>query len=481
MSIGSSGTRVSNALLAQLSTRNINNNMRRLLDLQQQLSTGLRLYRPSVDPTAAAAAMSLQSLVERRRQTGANIDRGNVFLAATDNALADLLDVVNQAASLASSNIGAGGDDQTRQDAAAMVDGLIDQLVLIGNRRVQGRYLFAGQSDQEAPFEVSQAGVRFVGDNLSLEMILDGNTTVTSNVTAEEAFGTLGGRIESSADLSPAVALGTRLSELNGGRGVRLGVIVVGDGSNTARVDLSGCDTVGDIITAINNNGPAGVTATISAAGGGLVLAAGPSGRISVDDLPGGFTARDLGILQTSALGAGSALVGAGLDRTVSLVTELAALRGGAGIDTAGGLQIGVGQNAATVDLSGARTVEGLLNAINYSGLFVRASIGSDGRRLVVANTAAGGTISVGENGGTSAADLGIEATTADSGGLAFDGTNRAEVQGQGVFRQLYALGEALLAGDDVSITQAGSALQDEAGRVARTRGAVGARMQLLD
>ncbi|NIA21934.1 MAG: hypothetical protein GWP05_08240, partial [Anaerolineaceae bacterium] len=31
------------------------------------------------------------------------------------------------------------------------------------------------------------------------------------------------------------------------------------------------------------------------------------------------------------------------------------------------------------------------------------------------------------------------------------------------------------------SITQAGSALQDEAGRVARTRGAVGARMQLLD
>ena len=393
--------------------------MRELLNLQYQLATGLRVYRPSVDPSSAAVAMSFQSLMERREQVATNIGRSNAFLTATDNALADLQDIINEATSVASGNIGAGSDDESRQNAAALVNSLIDQLTQLGNRQYQGRYMFAGRSTEAAPFDMTETMVRFIGDISELDTTLDSGTAVTYNVTADEAFGTLTGRVESLNDLNPDITLGTRLSELNAGDGVRLGTIVLSDGTSTVNLDLSGSDTVQDIVTAINNNGVVGITAALNAAGNGLVLQAGPGDQISVQDLPGGFTARDLGILQTSALPAGTDLVGADLDRILSQMTELAALRDGAGIDTVAGLQITIGGDTATIDLSAAQTVEDLLNAINYSGVFVNASIDSDGRRLVVANTVASDAMYIGENGGTGAADLGIR--TMHSGTLLSD------------------------------------------------------------
>ncbi|MBN2582946.1 MAG: hypothetical protein JXL80_07755 [Planctomycetes bacterium] len=577
-----SGTRVSNSLLAQLSIRNINANMQELLTLQYQLATGLRLYKPSIDPSGAAVAMSFQSLIERREQTGTNISRSNAFLTATDNALADLQDILNEATSVASTNIGAGSDDETRQNAAAFVSSLIGQLAQLGNRQYQGRYLFGGQSTTVAPFDLSDTMVQFVGDIKQIVTTLDSSSSVAYNVTAEEAFGTLSGRVTSLNDLNPDVTFATRLSELNHGEGVRLGTIILSDGTDTTQVDLSACDTVADVVAAINTNGVVNVTATLNASGNGLRLAGGAGDTISCNDLPGGFTARDLGILQTTALPAGMPIIGADLDRILSLTTELTALCDGAGIDTVNGMRITIGGDTATIDLSTAQTMEDLLNAINYCGLSAKAWIADDGRNLVIANLVSSDAMTIGENSGTCATDLGVRTmhsgtlmsdlnggagvrtvtgddfeivcsdgsvigidcssistlddlitainTDAANGGrvtadfnvvgngirltdttggaddfqvrrangsfaatdlgieqtvanptAVINGDDVAPVEEQGVFRSLFALRDALLANDDAAISEAGSALQTEISRVARIRGVVGARMQLLE
>jgi len=582
MGIGSAGTRVSNSLLAQLAIRNINANMHQLLTLQYQLATGLRLYKPSGDPSGSAVAMSFQGLIERRKQTGTNITQSTAFLAATDNALADLQDILNEAASVASTNIGAGSDDDTRQNAAAFVSSLIDQLAQLGNRQYQGRYLFGGQATTSAPFDLSDTMVQFVGDINHILTTLDSSSSVAYNVTAEEAFGTLSGRVTTLNDLNPNVTMSTRLSELNHGTGVRLGTIILSDGTDSTQVDLSLCDTVADVVAAINANGVVNITASLNAVGNGLQLTGGAGTTISCNDLPGGFTARDLGILQTTALPADTPIVGADLDRMLSLTTELSALRQGAGIDTVNGIRISVGGDTAVIGLSAAQTVQDLLNAINYCGLSVRAWIDPDGRNLVVANTVSSDPMSIGENGGTCATDLGLRtmhagtllsdlnagagvrtvvgddfeiicsdgsvigidcssiATVGDliaaingdtanggrvvaslasvgnglqltdmtggagdfqvrrvSGSFAavdlgiektvanpiavITGDDVAPVQEQGVFQSLFALRDALLSSDDAAISRAGAALQSEISRVARIRGVVGARMQLLE
>jgi flagellar hook-associated protein 2 len=92
----------------------------------------------------------------------------------------------------------------------------------------------------------------------------------------------------------------TRLSDLNGGRGVAAGRIRIFDSTGRSSVvDLSQGDeeTVGDVIREINSRG-IGVTATINATGDGLLLTetAGGQGILRVEE-DGGSTAADLGIL----------------------------------------------------------------------------------------------------------------------------------------------------------------------------------------
>lgn len=412
MPVGVSNTRVSNSLMAQAALRSINYNMGEMLDIQYQMASGLRLYKPSIDPGGAAVALSFQAVIERQTQEKDNIARSNEFLANTDSALGDLQDILNQAAEIASTNIGSSTDDTSRQNAATVVGSLISQLAQLANRQYNGRYLFAGSDTVDPPFDLTSTRVSFTGDIEGLYALVDRGNSTQYNVSAEEAFGTLTGRVTSTVDLDPGITASTRLGELNGGDSVRLGTIILDDGTNSVQVDLSGCDTVGQVITTINNNGVVAVTAGINAATDGFEIQVNPGDTLSVNDVSGGYTARDLGILQQTPLGAGVDLVGTDVNRVLTLTTELASLRSGAGIDQASGMQIRVGPDTVTIDLSTATTMEDLLNSITFSGLDVVASIDDAGERLVISNRVASESLYVAENGGTTATDLGVRSMT---------------------------------------------------------------------
>jgi YidC/Oxa1 family membrane protein insertase len=106
------------------------------------------------------------------------------------------------------------------------------------------------------------------------------------------------------------------LAELNGGRGVSPGRIIISDGANDVIVDLTKALTVGDVLKAINGNGVVEVKAAVHSATGGLWLT-GPKdneSRLSVREDGDGRTASDLGILQHSALDEGEPLVGESLN-----------------------------------------------------------------------------------------------------------------------------------------------------------------------
>jgi flagellar hook-associated protein 3 FlgL len=88
-------------------------------------------------------------------------------------------------------------------------------------------------------------------------------------------------------------------------------------------------------------------------------------------------------------------------------------LAGGAGIDIASGLRItNSGIGTVTIDLSAAQTVEDILNAVNNAEIGVRAEINDAGTGINVFNQLSGSEMSIGENGGTTASDLGIRSMT---------------------------------------------------------------------
>jgi len=149
---------------------------------------------------------------------------------------------------------------------------------------------------------------------------------------------------------------------------------------------------------------------SLNAAGNGLQITK-PGADITVTEVQGGQVAHHLGLYSES--GAGASLVGQDVHRAVSVLTPLADLQNGSGIDLQNGLIITNGTHQETIDLSGAQTIEDVLNAINGAGLYVRIDLNQARNGLDLRTALNGASVTIGENGGTTATDLGVRSMPA--------------------------------------------------------------------
>ena len=84
-------------------------------------------------------------------------------------------------------------------------------------------------------------------------------------------------------------------------------------------------------------------------------------------------------------------------------------------IDLASGVRINNGEGEVVIDTSSAETVEDLLNLFNRDEYGLRATINAAGTGIDIQSRRSGSDFTIGENGGTTATDLGIRTYTADS------------------------------------------------------------------
>lgn len=408
--------RVSNQLRSNVALNQIQRTQARLLQTQNQLTTGRKLNAPSEDPGEATIAQQLRKTLERREAYNNNLARGKNGLSEVDSTLGEVSDLVLQAQQIASANVGDDVTQDERDGAAQLVKSIYQQLVTLGNKSFEGSYLFAGDKLDRPPFEEFAGGIKFNGSATTLLNQFDEAYSGTLQVDGSAVWGALSTRIESSGDNSPSLTATTRIGDLKGttGNGVQLGVIQISDGTTSANVDLTAADTIQDVIDAINNAGVGTLTASFNGTGDGIQIAGGAGDNITVLDIGGGRTAADFGIRTLTTGGAGVPVVGTDIQPKITALTPLASLNGGAGIDPAG-LIITNGTATATIDLSTAVTVEDMLNAINGADAGVRAEIKPDGTGLRLLNPTQGNQMRVAENGGTTAADLGIRSFDAAS------------------------------------------------------------------
>lgn len=206
------------------------------------------------------------------------------------------------------------------------------------------------------------------------------------------------------------------LQDLNGGAGITTpGSVQLTDRSGaTAAVNLSGANTLNDVITAINGAG-LGLTAAVNAADDGIQITdttGKTTSNLIIADTGGGTTAANLHI--SANVAANSVNSGDLNERYISENTQLSQLNGGAGIQR-GVFQItdSRGKNAI-VDLTptSIQTVGDVINAINTSGAGVHASINANGDGILLTDTAGGaGNLQVTDQGGTAAAGLRLAGT----------------------------------------------------------------------
>lgn len=408
-------SRLSTSLRADFVVQTLRQNQLTVFNEQARIATGRRFATASDDPVSASRAVDLSQALSRHEQFLSNLRHADNTLAAADTAMTDVNSLLIEAQTIASENVSNLTNAAEREAVADVIAGIRLQLQAVGNREFNGRFLFAGRETTERPFVEALGGIAYIGDTGDLTVRVGEGAEGSINVPGNVLFDALSARIASDADLTPSLTNSTRLDELDGatGEGIRSGTLVINEtgGAGVFRVDLSGADTIGDVVQRINDAATqAGASVTASLGSDGLVLTPGGS-PVSVTDSSTGLIAAQLGILTPTP--SDTPIDGASLGARLTPLSSVADLARGAGIDLDSGLVITNGPRTVTVDLSEAETVQDILNKINNAGVFVLARINENGTAIDLFNQISGTALSVGENNGTTAADLGLRTLNA--------------------------------------------------------------------
>ncbi|MBX2850946.1 MAG: hypothetical protein KTR15_04275 [Phycisphaeraceae bacterium] len=421
-------SRTSNLMSSELLRRRLQETQRELLLAQDQASTGKILSRGSDAPANISAVLHLNQAKIQREQQELNLEHARGVLNLGDAALRDITDILIEAQQVASSQIGVGSDATTRSTQAGVIDAQLAGAIEAANRQFNGLSVFGGNNGvvDGAVFEPFLGGVRYIGGDASLGNDGGALTDLAFNSNGLEALGALSTRVETLVDLDPQADGDVLLRDIDGARqrGYLAGAINLTINGVPTVVDLTTADTLDDVVTRVNdaitNLDPG--AGSIAIGPGGYSLTANAGNTITITDSAGGTTAADLGL----DLSATSASV-AGSDLNVRLTerTELSTFA--TPVDFANGLLITQGENTAVADFSSATTVQELQNVIDALNFGLRLTINDDGTGLDLVSEVSGIELSIGENGGTTAEDLGLR--TFGNTTLLSDFRNRVGVQ----------------------------------------------------
>ncbi len=127
-----------------------------LTRLQEQVSTGSRINRPSDDPSAAYHILTLnteQSSLENYIQ---KLSDTMSTLEVSSSVLQQMSSVISQARVSVTQIASGVYDEDGRQRAAEAIDDVLEQLVQLANTKHNGCYLFGGANTSQAPYVVER-------------------------------------------------------------------------------------------------------------------------------------------------------------------------------------------------------------------------------------------------------------------------------------------------------------------------------------
>jgi flagellar hook-associated protein 3 FlgL len=178
-------TRITQRLLTSSTLANLQGSLGRTEKLQERLSTGKVLNRPSDSPTGLVTAMQTRASLARTETHLRNADNAMGWVNTADSALQGASSMLRRVRELAV--LGQNGSiDATGREAIAMeVDAISASLVQVANTSFAGRSVFAGNAAGRA-YDASGA---YLGDDGAVERTVADGQAVRINVTGPEAFG----------------------------------------------------------------------------------------------------------------------------------------------------------------------------------------------------------------------------------------------------------------------------------------------------
>jgi len=181
-------TRVTQNMLNTQFMRNLNTNLNRVQKLQDQLSSGRRINKPSDDPVGISLSLRYRSELERNKQYQRNVDSALSWLSYIDEILGQAGNVLQRARELAVQGANGTNPKEALETIAMEIDQLTGQLLNIANSQFNGKYVFNGQKTDLKPYDETNPGQSVPDDGEVLFEIGIG-VRIAVNAKAKDIFG----------------------------------------------------------------------------------------------------------------------------------------------------------------------------------------------------------------------------------------------------------------------------------------------------
>src|SRR5579884_2652199 len=144
----------------QLFVANLNATQTRLQQLNNEITSGIRVSQAGDDPSAVQPILSTQAEIARVTQVQTNLNSVSSETDAADSALQSATNLLNSALSIAAQNASSTATPQSMAAGAQQVEQMLTQMVGIANTAVNGRYIFGGDATSTAPYAWTAGAVQ---------------------------------------------------------------------------------------------------------------------------------------------------------------------------------------------------------------------------------------------------------------------------------------------------------------------------------
>jgi flagellar hook-associated protein 3 FlgL len=159
---------------------------------QRQMLTGLRLNVVSDDPTQIANLWQTRSDLARTNQIDTNLGRVKTEVDTAETVLESAVSLMDRALTLGTQGASGATTHDTRQSLADELGAVLQQLVSSANTVVDGRNVFAGDTDQVTPytFDLTQTNPvgAYQGSASTRQLQLADGSLLTASRTAQDIF-----------------------------------------------------------------------------------------------------------------------------------------------------------------------------------------------------------------------------------------------------------------------------------------------------
>ncbi|HQR87051.1 MAG: flagellar hook-associated protein 3 [Burkholderiales bacterium 35-55-47] len=182
--------KISTSLYFDRSTQQLGNVQAKLTKVQEQLSTGLQIVKPSDEPDKASLVTRLESELARQAGYQDTLKAVNVRLTAEETALNNTSNVMYRIKELAVQAANDTLGTQDRQSIALELSTLRDQVLSMANSQdSNGNYLFSGSRSAEPAFSKDADGrVLYQGDHSRMKVNVGDNRRMNLNLPGSDVF-----------------------------------------------------------------------------------------------------------------------------------------------------------------------------------------------------------------------------------------------------------------------------------------------------